>query len=445
MIPIECWDITIHTTFIKDRVEHMNIKHRGSLGLLLAAGLIPAQVLAGGYKIPENSINSTALSAAYVANAHGADAAYFNPAAMVFNEDGGSFEIDATYIHLSAIQYSDNQGVFADDASDVERFLVPSFHYVSPKMGKTRFGLSVVAPAGLTKRWDGTGKASSQQFTLKTLEINPSVAYQISDKFSAAVGARMVYTDGKVKSKTYAFGPEIARDLEGDSYDFGYNLALHFKPTDQLALALTYRSKIDLTVEGEANIVHPVGPYNGDAEVTVPIPAALNLAAAYTFNDRTTVELVFERTYWSAYKELDFDYDTTLSTVDLDGPGPFPSSYAAFDASRARDWRDSNTFRIGVTHKMDDKWTLMAGYAYDKTPVPESTVAFELPDSDAQIFSVGARYQYSDKLNIGFGLLYDKKDSLKITRGNDPFDSVDNSEFEDASAVLLTVGAQYTF
>ena len=432
----------------------MNIKRQGSVKYLLAAGslasLVPMQLMAGGYKIPENSINSTALSAAYVANAHGADAAYFNPAAMVFNEEGGSFEIDATYIHLSAIHYTDNDAAppYADDSSDVERFLVPTFHYVSPKVGNARFGLSVVAPAGLTKRWDGTGKASTQQFSLKTVEINPSVAYEFNDKFSAAVGARMVYSAGKVKSKTFALGPELARDLEGDSYDFGYNLALQFKPTDDLALALTYRSKIDLTVEGEADIVHPVpgASYNGDAKVTVPLPAALNLAAAYTFNDdKTTVELVYERTYWSAYKELDFGYDIALSTVDPDGGGPAPSAFAAFDAVIPKNWKDSNTYRIGVTHKLNKEWTLMAGYAYDKTPAPESTAGFELPDSDAQIYSVGARYQYSDDMNIGFGLLYDKKETLKINRGTSPFSSTDNAEFEDASAILLTVGMQYKF
>ncbi len=420
----------------------MNIKHRGALGLLLAAGLIPVQVLAGGYKIPENSINSTALSAAYVANAHGADAAYFNPAAMVYNEDGGSFEIDATYIHLSAIKYTDNDAIFADDASDVERFLVPTFHYVSPKVGNARFGLSVVAPAGLSKRWDGTGKSSTQQFSLKTVEINPTIAYMFNDKFSAAVGARAVYSAGVVKSKIP--GGAIARDLDGDSVDYGYNLALHFKPTDDLALALTYRSKIDLTVTGEADIVHPLpgSSYTGDAEVEVPLPAALNLAAAYTFNDRTTVELVFERTYWSAYKELDFDYDGSLSTLTLFG---IPSANAIFDAPIQKNWKDTNSYRIGVTHKLDDTWTLMAGYAYDKTPIPESTAGFELPDSDAHIFSVGARYQYSDNMDIGFGLLYDKKETLKIREGTSPTVSVDNADFEDASAILLTVGMQYKF
>ncbi len=424
----------------------MNLKHHNSLRLLLATGcltsLIPVQLMAGGYKIPENSINSTALSAAYVANAHGADAAYFNPAAMVFNKDGGSLEVDLTYIHLSAIQYTDNDGVFADDASDVERFLVPSFHYVSPRVGNARFGLSVVVPAGLSKRWDGTGKSSTQQFSLHTVEINPTVAYMFNDKFSAAVGARMIYSAGVVKSK--AAGGILARDLDGDSIDFGYNLALHFKPTNNLSLALTYRSEVDLTVEGKADLVHPVpgASYVGDAAVEVPVPAALNLAAAYTFNNTTTVELVYERTYWSAYKELDFDYDITLSMAPA---GPIPSAFAAFDASRTKNWSDSDTYRIGVTHKYNNIWTFMAGYAYDKTPVPESTAGFELPDTDAHIFSAGARYQYSDNLNIGFGLLIDKKDKLKIREGTSLATTTDNADFEDASAVLLTVGAQYSF
>ncbi len=417
----------------------MNIKHQGYFRYLLAAGcmasFIPAQLMAGGYKIPENSINSTALSAAYVANAHGADAAYYNPAAMVFNEEGGSMEGNLTYIHLTSIDYS---GTSPSDSSEREHFLVPSFHYVSPSMGNARFGLSVITPAGLSKRWRGTGKATSEEFTLETIEINPTVGYKFNDRFSAAVGARMIYSSGVVKS--YAGSGAVTRDLEGDSFDFGYNLALQFKPTDNLDLAITYRSEIDLTVKGEADLRYAAQTYGfggaDGASVEVPVPAALNLAAAYTFNDTTTVELVYERTYWSAYKELDFEYDYALTGA----------LGAAFDAPKAKDWSDTNTYRIGVTHKLDNQWTLMAGYAYDKTPAPKNTVGFELPDSDAHIYSIGARYQYSDDLNIGFGLLYDKKETLKLkpSDGNTGT-GLDTAKFEDAAAILLTVGVQYTF
>jgi long-chain fatty acid transport protein len=418
----------------------MNTKYRGPLGILFAASLIPAQLFAGGYKVPENSINSTALSAAYVANAHGADAAYFNPAAMVFDQDGASFEASLTYIRLSSIDYTDMNGLFPSDSSEREHFYVPSFHYVSPYMGNARVGLSVVTPAGLTKRWGGTGRAASEEFTLKTIEINPSVAYKFNDQFSGAFGARMIYSNGDVRSNGAPLGSTAIRDLGGSSYDFGYNLALHFKPTDQLDLALTYRSEVDLTVEGQAEleILGGLISYDGDASVSVPVPAALNLAAAYTFNDTTTIELVYERTYWSAYDELDFDYDSTLN--------PF---LVGFDTPIPKEWNDSDTFRIGLTHKLNNKWTLMAGFAIDETPVPKEFAGFELPDSDAKIYSIGARYQYSDNMNIGFGLLYDKKDKLTIEPSDNnvaaPAPAFNNATFEDASALLLTVGVQYTF
>lgn len=390
--------------------------------------------MAAGYKIPENSINSMALSAAYVANAHGADAAYYNPAAMVFNDSGASLEADLNIIHLTSIDYA---GAGGSDSSKKEDFLIPSFHYVSPEMGNARFGLSVVTPAGLSKRWPGIGAATSEEFTLKTVEINPSAAYKVSEQFSVAAGARVIYSKGVVKSGSPL---PLFRDLEGDSFDFGYNLALLFKPSDRLSLAATYRSKIDLTVEGDARlgvIGLPATNYTGGASVSVPVPAALNLAAAYDVTPDTTVELVFERTYWSAYEQLDFNYASAIHPA-----------LAAFDTPSPKNWSDSNSYRIGLSHRLNSKWDLMAGFAYDKTPVDKRYVGFELPDTDAKIFSFGARYQYSDKLSIGGAFLYDKKDELTLTPadGNAGFNnSLTTATFENAEAYLFTVGMEYKF
>ena len=150
------------------------------------------------------------------------------------------------------------------------------------------------------------------------------------------------------------------------------------------------------------------------------------------------MELVYERTYWSAYKELDFDYDVMFA-----GP-PF----AGFDAPAPKKWEDTNTYRIGITHKLNGKWTLMGGFAYDETPVPEKYASYELPDTDAKIYSVGARYQYSDDLNIGFGLLYDDKDTLKLKPGENGSAGGSLSggaKFENAAAYLFTMGINYKF
>lgn len=440
----------------------MNLKkHALFLGLLPLA----SQSWSAAYKIPEQSLNSTALSAAYIANANGADASYYNPAAMVFNEDRSQLEADLTYIHLTEIDFDGTVttplgplnpfgGGVISESSEKEDFLVPAFHYVSPAVNNARFGLSVTVPAGLTKRWKGFAQYAAEEFTLKTVEINPTVGYKVNDRFSVGGGVRAVYSDGDVKSTFYyptAAGTLInKRDLEGDSWDFGYNLALHFKPNEQTKLSATYRSKIELTVEGDAVLTSGAipqspapplfNPYDGDASVEVPIPAALNIAAAFDVTPSTTLELVYERTYWSAYDELDFDYDVAFASIIL--PGPTPHPFASFDAPQDRDYEDTNTYRIGLTHQYNDQWKLMAGFAYDETPVPEDTLGFELPDSDAKIYSVGVEYKMDDKLSFGGAFLYDDKDSRSVDRP--PNDSIDG-KFEGAKAYLLTLGLKYNF
>lgn len=393
---------------------------------------LSAALSAAGYKIPESSINATALSAAYVAASHGADAAYYNPAAMVYNEDTNLLEVDATYIGLSPIDFSGSTGEYSSKKED---FLVPTLHFSSKKLGDSsaRVGLSIVAPAGLSKRWDNpAAKASAKEFTLKTIEVNPSLAVPLNDVMSFGAGLRIVRSNGVVKSDT-GIPTNISRNLEGDSTDIGYNLALLYKPLKELSLAVTYRSKVNLMLEGDADLnylpsIHPAhAAYSGPASVSVPIPAALNLAAAYTFDTGTTIEAVFERTYWSAYKTLDFDYDSTMNAATV-----------AFGTPIAKNWEDTNTYRLGIT-QIIDRWTAMAGIAYDYSPVPEATLGYELPDADALIVSLGGRYQLDEHWNIGLAGLIDMKKDRSV------HNSSINGEFTNARAYLVTAGIGYRF
>lgn len=381
-----------------------------------------AAAMAGGYKIPESSINATALSAAYVANVRGADAAYYNPAAMVYNDDVNLFEADMTYIGLSSIDFDGT----SDYSSKKENFLFPTLHFASKKLGDSgsRVGLSVVVPAGLSKRWDHvTPKATAEEFTLETVEINPSVAVPLSSNVSFGVGFRIISSSGVVKSTG-----AVSRDMEGSSIDYGYNIALMYKPVPEWNLAVTYRSKVDLSVEGNAKLYSgSTLAYNGDVSVSVPVPAALNLAASYTFGHGTTVEAVFERTMWSAYDYLDFNYP-----VSIGGLAPY------FDAPLRKNWENTNSYRLGLTQKYE-KWIAMAGIAYDETPVPESTLGYELPDSDAWIFSMGGKYTMDEHWSFGLAGLADIKKSREVHNGTI------NGEFSNARAYLVTAGIEYRF
>ena len=71
----------------------------------------------------------------------------------------------------------------------------------------------------------------------------------VSDTVSLGAGFRIIHSSGTVKS-TYL----ISREMEGDSIDYGYNLAVIYKPIPKLSVAATYRSNIDLNVEGNAKL-----------------------------------------------------------------------------------------------------------------------------------------------------------------------------------------------
>ena len=412
--------------------------------LLLGAAV--AGLNAAGYKLPEQSISSMALGAAYVAHTTGADSAYYNPANMAFMEKDRQFvEGELTWVHLPAIDFSGEQlfkvsiGGFpftiskpADGDSKVENIPVAHFFYVSPAFGNWRFGMSVTAPGGLSKRWDDpVQKLFAEEFTLKIIEANPSVSYRINDQWSIGAGLRMVYTDGIVKSDGTVGGARVARDMTGDSIDWGYNLALSFRPTKDWNFAVTYRSNVDLTVNGSATIFYgssttPI--YRGSASVKVPLPATLAIAAAKTFDDVLTVELVYERTYWSKYKKLDFNYDVPLPV---------------FDDPIDKSWKDSNTFRVGVSYRYNDRLTLMAGYAYDQTPIPDRTLGYELPDSDAHIFSAGFLYRQTENFEWGVAMLYDHKKKRTLSLGDNENGIV--GTFKKGGAFVTTVGFRYKF
>jgi long-chain fatty acid transport protein len=409
--------------------KRKNMKNYAKVVGLLSLSVVT--LFGAGYKIPEQSLNGMALSAAYVANANGADASYYNPANMAFSPSGSDLEVALTYIGLSKVDYKDTTGFTNESKS--ERFLVPTFHYMSPEYNNWRFGLSLVAPGGLSKRWeDSYAKATAQEFTLKIFELNPTASYKINDKFAIGFGLRGVYTDGTVRSDARDLGSPATRDMTGDSIDFGYNLAFSYRPLKNLSLAVTYRSNVDLTVEGDAVLAG--GAYSGGASVTIPLPAALNIAGAYTFA-KTTIELVYEKTYWSEYKNLDFNYDIDLTATAL----------AAFDNPIPRNWKDTNTYRIGVTHQYNDKLKLMAGFAIDESPAPDNTLGFELPDSDAKLYSAGAEYKINDKLKIGLAYLYDSKDNRTVYNRTSPTSTAPNGTFTNTSAQLVTVSFKYRF
>ncbi len=95
--------------------------------------------------------------------------------------------------------------------------------------------------------------------------------------------------------------------------------------------------------------------------VSVPVPAVFALSVAYDVLDNLNVELTWDRTFWSKYKDLDFDFSPA-------------NPYNPFEAPLTKNWDDTNCFRLGLTYGVTDTLTLMGGFAYDENPVPDRNI-----------------------------------------------------------------------
>lgn len=406
---------------------------------LLAAG----QAWGSGYRIPEQSINSVGMAGGYAANAEGPDASYFNPANMSWNEDSWQIETSLSYINLKAIDYADYRSPAYNGSSEKEDNLLPLVHLASKDLNDFRIGFSLTYPFGLCKRWDQPYPASfAREFNLEVYEGNPSVSYKFNDCFSAAAGIRFLYAKGNVKSS--AANPPLTgiaplslldRDVEGDTTEWGYNLALSYRPFKEWNISATYRSRVDLDLEGDASLIarHPsagtVISYKGDTEVEVVTPAVFTLSTSFTLK-QATMTLTWDRTFWSDYEQLDFNYDRSFTG------NPY---FQNFDNPVSKKWEDTDAFRISFSYENTERLTTMMGLAFDGNPVPEDTLGFELPDSDAVIYSIGFRYRTSDHLEIGFAYLYDDKEERTVSN------NLINGKFDRGGAHIVNTGLIYNF
>lgn len=401
-----------------------------SISLLALASILAAgTAYASGYRIPEQSSDSVAKAGAHIASSTGADSSYYNPANMAWADDAWLTEIDLTYIHLTPIDYTDARNPAFNGSSEAENFLLPTAFVVSPDYNNFRFGFSVTAPYGLAKNWKDPYPATfARTFELTVIDLNPTVAYKINDYFSLAGGVRMIVSTAKAKQQGInpANGAPFSIDLDGDyGVDWGWNLAVAFKPNENSNISATYRSNVDMGLSGDVNASVATMNFVTGGEADLPAPAVFTLAGAYTWND-LTVELTWDRTFWNEYEDLDLDFDD-------------PMAEAIFGPPQPKNWDDTDAFRISASYAFNEQFTGMLGFAVDSNPVPDETIGFQLPDSDPLLFSIGGRYNINEQASLGLGVLYDYKESRKVNNA----EAV--GEFENASAWLVSVGFSYKF
>ena len=403
---------------------------------------------AAGFQLLEQ--NASGIGNAYAGSAAVAENAstiFFNPAGMT------QLPARALSIGLAAVKPSfkfsndgSQTGVLTGNTSDAGGWAAIPNAYLSWALNKDVYvGVGLGAPFGLMTEYDNdwVGAAHSTKFDIKTYNINPSIAWRVSELVSLGAGVswqRMeveyVRRAGTIVPPTQPLPlPLTFATLDAANDAWGWNVGLLLNLSAATKVGLSYRSSIDHELTGELTLKGPSPAFNAarssHAKAEVELPDTFILSATHKLDSRWELLADVSRTGWSSIKAVDIVRSSGGSSGEV-------------AQILGTDFRDTWRYALGANYQYNDAWKLRFGVAYDETPVRDARRRLtSLPDNDRTWFSFGAQWRATkdSTLDLGVAYLYipdtrienrDAKDRLKgLVKGN-----------YDSSVWIL--GAQYS-
>ena len=392
---------------------------------LLAVAFSGAASASGFQLLGEQSASSLGnAGAGSAAVAENASTIFYNPAGMT---ELGRGSISAGLVAVkTSFEFSNDgsitPGLTGDGGNGGNWGVVPNA-YGSWQLAKDWYiGLGIGAPFGLKTKYDEPwiGSAHSNEFDIKTININPSIAWRAADWVSLGAGVNWQRIDATYKRAAgVAASPRVTNcaavpptsplfpaavpcqsgvKLEMDDDAWGWNVGALFKPAAQTKIGVSYRSKIkytangDVSVSGPSPVVNAGGSSNVKADIDVPDTFILSLSQG--IGDKWEVLADVSWTGWSSIPYLDI----VRTSGRLSGQTAQTLNTKFDDA-----WR----FALGANYKLDEAWKLRFGIAYDQTPVPSAQYRLvSLPDNDRTWFSAGFQWKPAKDMALDVGAAY---------------------------------------
>ncbi|GAB6050353.1 outer membrane protein transport protein [Hydrogenophilus islandicus] len=400
-------------------------------GALFAAGLSSAY--AGGFQLLEQ--NASGIANAYAGSAAVADNAstiFFNPAGMTAL--AGQREVSLGLAVVKPSFKFTNQGSLAavppltpvpvpltgsNGADAGDWAAIPNGYYAQRINNQLSVGVGFGAPFGLKTEYtnDWIGRFQSTLFDIKTMNVNPSVAYRVNDKLSLGAGISIQKMEATYDRFASLFAPATLKALgvtdammqgtklrlKADDVSLGWNVGLLFQPTEATRIGLSYRSKVKQELTGTLTATGPaaavlsnpaIGAAGVNAKVNVDLPDTFIVSLTHQLDPRWELLADISWTGWSSIDVLPI----------LRTSGKQAGSTAdQLDAHFRDTWRVA----LGANYRYSDAWTIKFGVAHDEAPVKNAnTRLVSLPDNNRIWLSFGAQWRPDRVTRVDFGLAH---------------------------------------
>lgn len=417
----------------------------GVFGLVLSLALfLPDWARAQGFGVFEQGTCIMGRAGAGVAETcNDGSAIYFNPAGLV-GTPGWTVSGGATTILVGGDFTADRTGETWELQN--EPLFVPHAYVRYGINDRWATGLGVFVPYGLGTEWptdDFDGRFLGYSNELQSIYIQPTVAYQLTDRIAIGGGIDIVIggvelnqhqdlsqqvvpsdqlppgtTFGALGIPFHTAFADVKLDADGAT-GIGANFGVQVQATDWLRLGARYTLPVTLEYEGDATFTQletglvlppnnplglpggtpvdelvassfeqgPLVDQNVETEITMPGQLLAGLSAQVTPHLKLLAD--YQWTQWSSFDVLPIDFEND-----------------ELDTEQIENYNNTHALRLGGEYAINDAWTARAGILTHGPAAPDETVTPLLPEGYRNELTVGLGWRPSSLLEINVAYQY---------------------------------------
>lgn len=413
------------------------------LGTAATVALATASTaMAGGFDVREQSafFQGTSFAGA-AAGGSSLSSIFWNPATSYIVSDGittdSNYSLFLPEMNVRADQISPGGGVppFACPGRcevDLGRDAVIPASYAAYRINdKTVLAVAMNSQFGLTTKpddmgWAGRGLAQTSK--IFSLNLNPSVSYQILPGVTVGAGVQIQYFELKT------LRTPVYNGNDADDIGVGGTAGINITPFRGTSVGLGYRSRIQHDIKGDFDVGAGAPGFltgSGDLSASLDTPDKVTLSIRQDITPTARVFGTVEWTNWSLLGEV------PVSIPQLVIPG------LVAPAALHANWDDGWFYSIGGEVDVSPKLTIRAGAAYEESPIQDSTSRLiQLPDADRIWASIGATYQWSEttKINVAYSHVWVEDADIERDSLVGPIGGQFVGRAEDNGADIISVG-----
>ena len=365
----------------------------------------------------------------------GVSGAYYNPAGTAFLEDGLYVQLNSqTLFKTYEMDTKEKFGGLSHESDHPSAF-VPSIQIVK-KEGDRSYFLHAGAAAGggavkyengisafevigqkielgFQNKFPNNKNAKVDYLSGSTVNgssyyINTTfgMAQKLNSKFSVAGGLRFMYAmrelngtanyelttklpitneKGEITGLTGDIPGNVRVDIDSERTGWGVGgvIGFHYQPTEKLNIGFKYETEVELNLDADGSV--------STTSKTFPDLVTGGINSDLSAHPVIAEWLEDDRRNLPAMMALGVSYELT-DRITLLTSGNY---YFIKDANRNgcyENYDNGYEISVGVDYKLNDKWTLMAGYQYTDTGANENTYKDTDYALDADMYGVGVKY-----------------------------------------------------